>query len=161
MVQTVKSECAYDFTVPEKVQVVAADCAYDFIATEMVDTGEVELSLIPVSGQICGSGEYCILNWTNDTCTGNVSTYGVNTTTRIYGRCASFEEYYNICKSVENGEFSMTVNRTCHQENTYCSILWGNSMCEEVRTYGVNTQTDLYGVCLSYDGKGDTTCPFK
>ena len=223
MVQAVQSDCAFEFKVPELVQAVQSDCAFDFTVPETVTAGESEVSLTPVSGQTCGTGEYCVLNWTNGTCTSNVSTHGTNTTTRIYGRCAPLDEYYNICKTVENtevsltpvsgktcgsgeycilnwtngtctsnvgtyginttttiygrcapldetynicktvenGEVSLTPNKECAQENTYCSILWGNNSCQKVGTYGANTQTDLYGVCLSYDGAGDTTCPFQ
>lgn len=223
MVQAVQSECAFEFKVPELVQAVQSECAFDFTVPETVTAGESEVSLTPVSGQTCGSDEYCILNWTNGTCTSNASTYGTNTTTRLYGRCAPLDEHYNVCKTVENGEVSLTPvsgktcgsgeycilnwsnntctsavgtygtnttttlygrcapldehynvcktvenaevsltpNKECEQENTYCSILWGNQTCTNVGTYGANTQTDLYGVCVSYDGAGDTTCPFK
>ncbi|MBR5129643.1 MAG: hypothetical protein IKV03_00250 [Alphaproteobacteria bacterium] len=161
MVQAVQSDCAFEFKVPALVQAVQSDCAFDFTVPETVTAGESEVSLTPVSGQTCGTGEYCVLNWTNGTCTSNASTYGTNTTTRLYGRCAPLDEHYNVCKTVENGEVSLTPNKECAQENTYCSILWGNQTCKNVGTYGANTQTDLYGVCLSYDGNGEKTCPFK
>ena len=121
---------------------------------------EGEVSMVPVDGQTCSSG-YCILNWTNEACTSVVGTYGVNTTKRIYGRCAPFDEYYDMCQSKTEGEVSMRVSRPCQIENTYCSVLWGNQSCSGVGTYGVNTTRDLYGVCLEYDGAGDTACPFK
>ena len=119
-----------------------------------------EVTMTPVAGKTCKNG-YCILNWSNETCSSNVGTYGVNTITRIYGRCAPFDEYYNICQNKTGGEVLMTPKRGCYEENTYCSILWGNNMCQGVGTYGTNTTRDLFGVCLKYDGVGDMTCPFK
>ena len=156
-----KDWCSYKFTVPEIVQAVQSDCAFDFTVPETVTADESEVSLTPVSGQTCNTGEYCILNWKNSTCASNVGTYEANTTTRIYGRCAPLDETYNICKAVENGEVSLTPNKECEQKNTYCSILWGNMSCTNVGNYGNNIQRDLYGVCVSYDGSGDTTCPFQ
>ena len=120
-----------------------------------------EVSMTPVSGMQCGNGTYCILNWTNTGCTSTVGTYGNNTTTRVYGRCSPHNEYYNACQRKTGGEVSMTLNKGCEQENTFCYLAWGNQTCANVGTYGNNTQTDLYGVCLSYDGNGDKTCPFQ
>ena len=158
---TLDNWCSYTYTVPELLQVVQSDCAFDYTVPETVTTGESEVSLSPVSDQTCNTGEYCILNWINGACTSNVSTYGANTTTRIYGRCAPLSEHYNVCKNKENGEVVLTPNKECIQKNTYCSILWGNQTCKNVGTYNNNTQTDLYGVCLSYDGTGEKICPFK
>ena len=120
-----------------------------------------EVSMTPVSGMQCGNGTYCILNWANETCASAVGTYGNNTTTRVYGRCSPYNEYYNACQRKTGGEVSMTLNKGCEQENTFCYLAWGNQTCANVGTYGNNTQTDLYGVCLSYDGNGEKTCPFQ
>ena len=159
IVQTVQSDCAYDFMVPAIVQTVQSDCAYDFTVPATVVAGETEVSMSPVAGKTCSDG-YCILNWNNEKCTSGVS-YGTNTTTRIYGRCAPFDEYHTICKNKTDGEVSMSINRPCQIENTYCSVLWGNNTCKGIGQYGANTHTELYGVCLEYDGVGDMICPFK
>ena len=152
-----KDWCSYRFTVPEMVQTYQSDCAYDFTVAET--DGKVTTTM--TQGKKCGTGSYCILNWTNDTCTGSVSTYSAGTTTTIRGRCAPYNEYYNVCQRKTGGEVSMTLNKGCEQENTFCYLAWGNQSCTNVGAYGNNTQTDLYGVCLSYDGNGEKVCPFQ
>ena len=219
IVQAYESDCAYEFTVPNIVQAYESDCAYNFTVTDT--DGTITTTMTPVENKSCNTGQYCILNWSNEACTGSVSTYAAgttttlygrcapyaeyynicqnktegevsmtpkkscdsgqycilnwsneactgsvgtyaaNTTTTLYGRCAPYEEYYNICQNKAEGEVSMTPKKTCLAENTYCAIKWGNNSCAGVSTYGANTTRDLYGVCLPYDGTGDTTCPFK
>ena len=125
-------------------------------------TPENEVSMTPVAGKTC-SNSYCILNWMTENCHNGV---GINTsvagqTKTIYGRCAPFDEYHTTCQTTPENEVSMTLNRPCQLENTYCSILWKNRTCTNISFFNTNTQTDLYGVCLSYDGTGDQTCPIK
>ena len=74
---------------------------------------------------------------------------------------ALHSEYYELCVLNTEGEVSMTLNKECQTEGTYCSLQWKGQSCQSVGNYGNNTTTDLYGVCLPYDGSGETACPFE
>ena len=119
-----------------------------------------EVSMVPVSGKTCSSG-YCVLNWSNENCISGAYIYSPNTTTRLYGRCAPFKEYYNFCKNKENTEISMTPIKECVEENTYCSMIWQNQQCHNLGTYANNTTTTLYGICKPFNDETENICPFK
>ena len=158
LVQAYEADCAYDFTTSEIIQAYEADCAYDFTAT--TTDGTITTTMVPVSGKTCSSG-YCVLNWSNESCISGAYIYSTNTTTRLYGRCAPFKEYYNFCKNKENTEISMTSIKECVEENTYCSMIWQNQQCHNLGKYANNTVTTLYGICKPFNDETENICPFK
>ena len=146
-----------------KTNTIYGRCApFDEYHTTCQAYPENEVSMTPIAGKTCSTG-YCILNWTTENCRSGVglSTAVAGKTNTIYGRCAPFDEHHSTCQASPENEVSMTLNRPCQLENTYCSILWRNRTCTNISFFTTNTQNDLYGVCLSYDGTGDQTCPIK
>ena len=162
--QSYESDCAYNFISPEISQSYESDCAYNFISPEISQSYEsdctYEFTASDSNGMIsitmkektpCISGEYCILNWTDSTCSSAVSSYGTGITKTIYGRCASLNEYPSICKSKEGGNVSMEPisGKTCASDE-YCILNWGDSTCSSaVSSYGAGITKTIYGRCAS------------
>ena len=141
--QAFQSDCAYSYKVPDTFQAFRSDCSYNYTVTDT--DGVITTTMNP--SQTCGSGQYCILNWTNEGCTTNVSTYASDTTTTLYGRCAPRNEYYNICQTKTEGEVSLTRIKSCDGDQ-YCILNWTNEGCTtNVSTYEAGTTTTLYGRC--------------
>ena len=144
-----EADCAYELKVPEVLQVSESDCTYDL--TVMNTNGTITTTMTP--GNKCGTGQYCVLKWTNNACTTGISTLVAGTTTTLHGRCATYDQYPNICTRRTGGEISMTPvsGKTCGNDQ-YCVLKWANEACSGyISGYNTNTTAMLYGRCASYD----------
>ena len=135
--------------------------AYDEYLNYCPNVTSGKLSLTPISGKTCGSGQYCRLHWSNETCSAGAGNYEANTTTTLYGRCSAYDEYLNYCPRLSGDPITLTPTHACSDENTYCSVFWGSKSCENVGSYGGGTQRELVGVCLPYDDTNKMMCPFQ
>lgn len=117
------------------------------------DFNEVSVSTISPKDSECASGEYCLLNYTDENHTQEITDDFEKGT--LYGTCISTEDFNEINPSSFNIG-NLDEEQGC-PAGYYCNVQWTDKMCQNVEE-DFSTGT-LYGVCLKLN---DFTpaCPY-
>ena len=105
---------------------------------------EVNLSVAPSS---CPAGQYCLLNWTTDDCSGGTIGRDDQSGT-IYGVCSDFKNASSTCKpGLHLGPDYIREKQGC-PAGKYCNLLWTQEDCSA--SVGQGGASVMYGVCLDF-----------
>ena len=124
------------------------------VCLNVEDFTEVSLSTMKSVENECVSGEYCLLNYTDENRTQSVGdTFDKGT---LYGTCISVEDFNDINPSSFNIG-NLDEEQGC-PAGYYCNVQWTDNSCGETVDENFTTGT-LYGECLKLN---DFTpvCPY-
>lgn len=136
---TIESDCSCDFTAPTTT--IAADCAYEF---SLSADGTASFKLAE-GYSACGTGKYCYLKYSNDTCGTSAS---ATHTGILYGACTDLSLVNQGCPVTTSSTQPFSNCSGC-SGGKYCYLKYTNKECSSsaAATTGSTKTEKLYGAC--------------
>ena len=139
------AQCSMNFTEPTQyTKNYQATCSYTY-----QEPGIISPSVA------CDAGQYCVLKWTDEVCSGTIGASGQST---IYGRCVDLKTAPPAeCRAVVSNDNApvLTPGTPCN-EGQYCALKWTDNVCSG--TIGASGQPTIYGRCVDLKTSPPAKC---